>query len=141
MQFKKENFDGDLVTIHLKINILEDNRKILRELDIYNEKNELTVKINSNGGFLDLNKRKIVEPPKEILDNCIKYLKEQFYHKYLNRNLTLLEDTSSLTFYLLNCRSTFIKTLDPEGQNNWVLRYKILDPFLRPLQKNPRFLG
>ena len=76
MQFKKENFDGDLVTIHLKINILEDNRKILRELDIYNEKNELTVKINSNGGFLDLNKRKIVEPPKEILDNCIKYLKE-----------------------------------------------------------------
>ena len=76
MQFKKENFDGDLVTVHLKINILEDNRKILRELDIYNEKNELTVKINSNGGFLDLNKRKIVEPPKEILDNCIKYLKE-----------------------------------------------------------------
>ena len=41
-----------------------------------NKKNKLTVKIKSNGSFLDLNKRKIVEPPKEILDNCIKYLKE-----------------------------------------------------------------
>ena len=76
MEFKKEVFEGEQVTIHLRFSISNDNRKILRQLDIYNDKNELVVKIISKGGFLDLNKRKIVEPPKEILDICIKYLKE-----------------------------------------------------------------
>ena len=76
MEFKKEVFEGEQVTIHLRFSISNDNRKILRQLDIYNDKNELVVKIISKGGFLDLNKRKIVEPPKEILDICIEYLKE-----------------------------------------------------------------
>ena len=76
MEFKKEVFEGEQVTIHLRFSISNDNRKILRQLDIYNDKNELVVKIISKGGFLDLNKRKIVEPPKEILDICIRYLKE-----------------------------------------------------------------
>ena len=76
MEFKKEVFEGEQVTIHLRFSISNDNRKILRQLDIYNDKNELVVEIISKGGFLDLNKRKIVEPPKEILDICIKYLKE-----------------------------------------------------------------
>ena len=76
MEFKKEVFEGEQVTIHLRFSISNDNRKILRQLDIYNDKNELVVEIISKGGFLDLNKRKIVEPPKQILDICIKYLKE-----------------------------------------------------------------
>ena len=76
MEFKKEVFEGEQVTIHLRFSISKDNRKILRQLDIYNDKNELVVKIISKGGFLDLNKRKIVEPPKQVIDICIKHLKE-----------------------------------------------------------------
>ena len=76
MEFKKEVFEGEQVTIHLRFSISTDKRKILRKLDIYNDKDELVVEIISKGGFLDLNKRKIVEPPKQILDICIKYLKE-----------------------------------------------------------------
>ena len=76
MEFKKEVFEGEQVTIHLRFSISKDNRKILRQLDIYNVKNELVVKIISRGGFLDLNKRKIVEPPKQVIDICIKHLKE-----------------------------------------------------------------
>ena len=76
MEFKKEVFEGEEVTIHLRFSISKDNRKILRQLDIYNVKNELVVKIISRGGFLDLNKRKIVEPPKQVIDICIKHLKE-----------------------------------------------------------------
>ena len=76
MEFKKEVFEGEQVTIHLRFSISKDNRKISRQLDIYNDQNELVVKIISKGGFLDLNKRKIVEPPKQIIDICIKHLKE-----------------------------------------------------------------
>ena len=76
MEFKKEVFEGEKVTIHLRFSISKDNRKISRQLDIYNDKNELVVKISSNGGFLDLNKRKIVEPPNQIIDICSKLLKE-----------------------------------------------------------------
>ena len=76
MEFKKEVFEGEEVTIHLRFYISKDNRKISRQLDIYNDQNELVVKIISNGGFLDLNKRKIVEPPKQIIDICSKHLKE-----------------------------------------------------------------
>ncbi len=76
MEFKKEVFEGEQVTIHLRFSISKDNRKILRQLDIYNDKNELVVKIISKGGFLDLNKRKIIEPPRQITDICIKHLKE-----------------------------------------------------------------
>ena len=76
--FKKEVFEGEQVTIHLRFSISKDNRKILRQLDIYNYKNELVVKIVSKGGFLDLNKRKIVEPPRQVIDICIKYLKDFF---------------------------------------------------------------
>ena len=76
MEFKKEVFEGEEVTIHLRFSISKDNRKILRQLDIYNDQDELVVKIISKGGFLDLKKRKIVEPPKQIIDICIKHLKE-----------------------------------------------------------------
>ena len=76
MEFKKEVFEGEEVTIHLRFSISKDNRKISRQLDIYNDNNELVVKISSNGGFLDLNKRKIVEPPKQIIEICSKLLKE-----------------------------------------------------------------
>ena len=76
MEFKKEVFEGEQVTIHLRFSISNDKRKILRQLDIYNDKNELVVEIISKGGFLDLNKRKIVEPPKQVIDICIKHLKE-----------------------------------------------------------------
>ena len=76
MEFKQEVFAGEQVTIHLRFSISKDHRKILRQLDIYNVKNELVVKIISKGGFLDLNKRKIVEPPEQIIDICIKHLKE-----------------------------------------------------------------
>ena len=76
MEFKKEVFEGEQVTIHLRFSISKDNRKILRQLDIYNDQDELVVKIISKGGFLDLKKRKIVEPPKQIIDICIKHLKE-----------------------------------------------------------------
>ena len=69
-------FEGEEVMIALRFNIINDNRKIVRLLDIYDKENRLVVKITSNGGFLDLEKRKIVEPPKKILDTCLKYLRE-----------------------------------------------------------------
>ena len=62
--------------INLIFPITNDIRKIVRRLDIYDRENRLVVKITSNGGFLDLEKRKIVEPPKQILDTCLKYLGE-----------------------------------------------------------------
>ena len=75
MEFKKEVFEGEKVRINLIITITNDIRKIIRRLDIYDRENLLVVKITSNGGFLDLEKRKIVEPPKQILDACLKYLR------------------------------------------------------------------
>ena len=74
MEFKKEVFEGEEVMINLRFTITKDIRKIVRRLDIYDRENRLVVKITSNGGFLDLEKRKIVEPPKQILDTCLKYL-------------------------------------------------------------------
>ena len=76
MEFKKEVFEGEEVMINLIFNISNDTRKIVRRLDIYNRETCLVVKITSNGGFLDLEKRKIVEPPKQILDTCLKFLSE-----------------------------------------------------------------
>ena len=74
MEFKKEVFEGEEVMINLRFTIAKDIRKIVRRLDIHDRENRLVVKITSNGGFLDLEKRKIVEPPKQILDTCLKYL-------------------------------------------------------------------
>ena len=74
MEFKKEVFEGEEVRINLRFTIANDIRKIVRQLDIFDKENRLVVKITSNGGFLDLEKRKIVEPPKQILDICLKYL-------------------------------------------------------------------
>ena len=76
MEFKKEVFEGEVVIVNLSFNIGNDTRKLVRRLDIYDRENRLVVKITSNGGFLDLEKRKIVEPPKQILDTCLKYLRE-----------------------------------------------------------------
>jgi len=76
MEFKKEVFEGEEVRINLRFTITKDIRKIVRRLDIFDIENRLVVKITSNGGFLDLEKRKIVEPPKQILDACVKYLKD-----------------------------------------------------------------
>ena len=76
MEFKKEVFEGEEVMVNLSFNIGNDSRKLIRHLDIYNRENRLVVKIISNGGFLDLKKRKIVEPPKQMLDTCLKYLRE-----------------------------------------------------------------
>ena len=76
MEFKKEVFEGEEVMVSLSFNIGNDTRKLIRRLDIYDKENRLVVKITSNGGFLDLEKRKIVEPPKQILDTCLKYLRE-----------------------------------------------------------------
>ena len=74
MEFKKEVFEGEKVMISLTFTIKNDVRKIVRLLNIQDSNNRLVVKITSNGGFLDLEKRKIVEPPKPILDVCLKYL-------------------------------------------------------------------
>lgn len=76
MEFKKEVFEGEEVIVNLSFNIGNDTRKLIRRLDIYDRENRLVVKITSNGGFLDLEKRKIVEPPKQMLDTCLKYLSE-----------------------------------------------------------------
>ena len=76
MKFNKEIFKGEKVTVRLQFSLLEDVRKIIRRLDIFNNKNELVVEIVSNGGFLDLEKRKIVKPPKKIIDTCLKYLQD-----------------------------------------------------------------
>ena len=76
MEFKKEVFEGEEVRINLRFTITKDIRKIVRQLDIFDKENRLVVKITSNGGFLDLEKRKIVEPPKQILDACVKYLRD-----------------------------------------------------------------
>ena len=74
MEFKKEVFEGEKVMINLRFTIKNDIRKIVRLLNIQDSNNRQVVKITSNGGFLDLEKRKIVEPPKPILDVCLKYL-------------------------------------------------------------------
>ena len=74
LEFKKEVFEGEQVMIKLRFSMLDDTRKIIRLLDIYDREKRLVVKITSNGGFLDLEKRKIVEPPKQILETCLKYL-------------------------------------------------------------------
>ena len=76
MEFRKEVFEGEEVMINLIFPITNDIRKIVRRLDIYDRENYLVVKITSNGAFLDLEKRKIVEPPKQILDSCLKYLRD-----------------------------------------------------------------
>ena len=76
MEFRKEVFEGEEVMINLIFTITNDIRKIVRRLDIYDRENYLVVKISSNGAFLDLEKRKIVEPPKQILDACLKYLRD-----------------------------------------------------------------
>ena len=76
MEFKKEVFEGENVLVNLTFNIQKDVRKIVRSLNIRDGENRLVVKIISNGGFLDLEKRKIVEPPKTILDVCLKYLSD-----------------------------------------------------------------
>ena len=76
MEFKKEVFEGEKVMINLTFTIKNDVRKIVRLLNIQDSNNRLVVKIKSNGGFLDLEKRKIVEPPKPILDVCLKYLND-----------------------------------------------------------------
>ena len=76
MKFKKEIFKGEKVMVRLRFSMLEDIRKIIRRLDIFNNENEVVVEIISNGGFLDLERRKIVEPPKQILDTCLKHLKD-----------------------------------------------------------------
>ena len=76
MEFKKEVFEGENVLVNLTFNIQKDVRKIVRLLSIQDSNNRLVVKITSNGGFLDLEKRKIVEPPKPILDVCVKYLSD-----------------------------------------------------------------
>ena len=84
MEFKKEVFEGEEVMINLIFNISNDTRKIVRRLDIYNRETRLVVKITSNGGFLDLEKRKIVEPPKQILDRCLKFLSDKKKHSLRN---------------------------------------------------------
>ena len=76
MEFKKEVFEGEKVMINLTFIIKNDIRKIVRQLNIHDKENRLVVKITSNGGFLDLEKRKIVEPPKPILDACLTYLSD-----------------------------------------------------------------
>ena len=76
MEFRKEVFEGEEVMISLIFTITNDIRKIVRRLDIYDRENRLVVKITSNGGFLDLERRKIVEPPKPILEACLEYLKD-----------------------------------------------------------------
>ena len=76
MEFRKEVFEGEEVMINLIFTITNDVRKIVRRLDIHDRENNLVVKITSNGAFLDLEKRKIVEPPKQILDTCLKYLRD-----------------------------------------------------------------
>ena len=76
MEFKKEVFEGEEVMVNLRLTITNDIRKIVRRLDIFDRENRLVVKITSNGGFLDLKQRKIVEPPKQILDMCLKYLRD-----------------------------------------------------------------
>ena len=76
MEFKKEVFEGEKVMINLTFTIKNDIRKIIRLLNVQDSNNRLVVKITSNGGFLDLEKRKIVEPPKPILDVCLEYLND-----------------------------------------------------------------
>ena len=76
MEFKKEVFEGEKVMINLTFTIKNDIRKIVRLLNIRDSNNRLVVKITSNGGFFDLEKRKIVEPPKPILDVCLKYFSD-----------------------------------------------------------------
>ena len=76
MEFRKEVFEGEEVMINLIFTLTNDIRKIVRRLDIYDRENYLVVKITSNGAFLDLEKRRIVEPPKQILDACLKYLRD-----------------------------------------------------------------
>ncbi len=71
--FKKEIFLNDEITVKMYfINVVEDGRKWTRVNEIYNSKGEFCAKVDSNGSFMDLIKRKVVSPPKEIYEMFFK---------------------------------------------------------------------
>ena len=73
--FYLQIIDNETYEEKAKNNVVKDIKIPPKRGTIYDRENRLVVKITSNGGFLDLEKRRIVEPPKKILDTCLKYLR------------------------------------------------------------------
>ena len=76
MHFRIEAFEGDEVLVHLKAKISQDNRKIFREINIFNQSGKVIVYIESNGAFLDLRKRKVIFAVKRITKKFDQYLSD-----------------------------------------------------------------
>ena len=74
MHFNTEVMEGEEVTVHFRAKISKDNKKIFREIDIINKKDQCAVKIISNGAFLDLEKRKVISASDNIIAKFKKYL-------------------------------------------------------------------
>ncbi len=76
MHFRVEAFEGDEVLVHLKAKISQDNRKIFREINIFNHSGKVIVYIESNGAFLDPRKRKVIFAVKQITKKFDRYLSD-----------------------------------------------------------------
>ena len=76
MHFKVESMEGEKVTVHFKAKLSDDCRKIFREIDIINENGQISVKIISNGAFLDLKKRRVVSASGKISRKFSEYLSD-----------------------------------------------------------------
>ena len=76
MHFKIEAMEGQKVTVHFKATLSDDYRKIFRNIDIINENGQIVVKIESNGAFLDLKKRRIVSASSKISGKFREYLSD-----------------------------------------------------------------
>ena len=76
MEFKKEVFEGEKVIINLTFTIKNDIRKDCKAINYPRQQQSAGSEDHIEWWILDLEKRKIVEPPKPILDVCHKYLSD-----------------------------------------------------------------
>ncbi len=51
MEFKKEAFEGENVSVNLTFTVKNDVRKIVSLITFHDRENRLLVKLASNGGF------------------------------------------------------------------------------------------
>lgn len=69
LDYFKEVRSGDTVTIHLWLSeISDDNRKWTFRHEIFRSDGEKAAEVTVSGAWLDITKRKIVAPPKELAE-------------------------------------------------------------------------
>ena len=69
VSFKKEVRESSIIVVNPRItSISEDCKKWSSQSDILSETQELCASIVSNGAFMDHTSRKVISPPKELLE-------------------------------------------------------------------------